>query len=97
MTKVTILGAGAMGFRMAKKLLGAGYPVTVFNRTEKHVLPLIDSGAVFPLCQASCLLYIWLFRKTCGACRFFFPLEICPGGIPSPTARGESLNLHLIR
>lgn len=47
MKHVTILGTGAMGTRMAKKLLAAGYAVTVFNRTEKHALSLMREGAIY--------------------------------------------------
>ena len=47
MTNVTILGTGAMGSRMATKLLEANHAVTVFNRTKKHALQLIDNGATF--------------------------------------------------
>lgn len=47
MTNITILGAGAMGSRFAKKLIETGYAVTVFNRTKKHALSVIDNGAKF--------------------------------------------------
>lgn len=47
MTKVTILGTGAMGSRMATRLLAENHTVTVFNRTKKQALPLIESGATF--------------------------------------------------
>ena len=47
MTNITILGTGAMGSRLAKKLLESNYAVTIFNRTKKHAMPLIDSGAKF--------------------------------------------------
>lgn len=46
MTNITILGAGAMGSRMAMNLLDAGYAVTVFNRTQKRALPLQQGGAL---------------------------------------------------
>ncbi|HHI92769.1 MAG TPA: NAD(P)-dependent oxidoreductase [Gammaproteobacteria bacterium] len=47
MTNITILGTGAMGARMAKRLLDAGYSVTVFNRTRERALPLTREGARF--------------------------------------------------
>lgn len=47
MTHISILGTGAMGSRMAKNLLAAGFTVTVYNRTEKHTAPLIANGATF--------------------------------------------------
>jgi len=46
MTNITILGAGAMGSRMAINLLEAGYAVTVFNRTQKRALALQQGGAL---------------------------------------------------
>jgi len=47
MKNISILGTGAMGSRLANKLIEAGYSVTVFNRTKSKALVLIDSGAVF--------------------------------------------------
>ncbi len=46
-TKPTIgwIGAGRMGFEMASRLLGAGYDVTVYNRTAAKIAPLIEKGA----------------------------------------------------
>lgn len=34
MTKIAFLGLGAMGRRMARRLIDAGHPVTVWNRSE---------------------------------------------------------------
>lgn len=45
MTQVAVLGTGLMGRALAEKLLAAGYPVTVFNRTRDKALPLIERGA----------------------------------------------------
>lgn len=40
------IGAGGrMGFAMAKRLLGAGHEVAVYNRTRSKVEPLAESGA----------------------------------------------------
>jgi 3-hydroxyisobutyrate dehydrogenase len=46
-TRPTIgwIGAGRMGFEMVKKLLSAGYDVSVYNRTRSKAEPLIDLGA----------------------------------------------------
>jgi 3-hydroxyisobutyrate dehydrogenase len=43
--QVTVLGLGAMGSRMALRLLDAGYQVTVWNRTEGSVQTLQTQGA----------------------------------------------------
>ncbi|GAA1250978.1 NAD(P)-binding domain-containing protein [Prauserella halophila] len=42
---VTILGTGAMGSALAGELLGAGHPVTVWNRTAERAVPLATRGA----------------------------------------------------
>jgi 3-hydroxyisobutyrate dehydrogenase len=45
MTGVAILGLGAMGSRMAARLLAGGHAVTVWNRTPMRARPLADLGA----------------------------------------------------
>lgn len=45
MKTVAFLGLGAMGSRMAGRLLTAGYSVTVWNRTPDRAGPLIARGA----------------------------------------------------
>lgn len=44
--KVAFLGTGLMGAPMARRLLGAGHAVTVWNRDRAKTLPLIEYGAV---------------------------------------------------
>jgi 3-hydroxyisobutyrate dehydrogenase/2-hydroxy-3-oxopropionate reductase len=43
---VAVLGLGAMGSRIADRLLAAGYPVTAWNRTQEKAMPLVERGAV---------------------------------------------------
>ena len=43
---VSVVGLGAMGSRVARRLLGAGYPVTVWNRSPASTAALADLGAV---------------------------------------------------
>ncbi len=43
--RVAILGLGTMGAGMAKNLLAAGFPVTVYNRTRAKAEPLAAAGA----------------------------------------------------
>ena len=43
--KLAFLGAGAMGARMAAKLLDAGHAVTVWNRTPERAAALVKAGA----------------------------------------------------
>lgn len=45
MITVGIVGVGAMGSRIARRLLGAGYEVVVWNRTSEKTQPLVDAGA----------------------------------------------------
>src|SRR5690349_12715283 len=39
------IGAGRMGFELARRLLQAGYDVAVYNRTRAKAEPLADAGA----------------------------------------------------
>jgi 3-hydroxyisobutyrate dehydrogenase-like beta-hydroxyacid dehydrogenase len=45
MITVGMIGVGAMGSRIARRLLGAGYEVVVWNRTMEKTQPLADAGA----------------------------------------------------
>ena len=47
MTRVALLGAGAMGSRLAQNLLQAQYELIVYNRTADRVKHLISQGAVY--------------------------------------------------
>jgi 3-hydroxyisobutyrate dehydrogenase len=44
-TALGFIGLGIMGQGMAKNLLAAGFPVTVWNRTPERLAPLVDAGA----------------------------------------------------
>lgn len=44
-TRVALLGAGIMGSRMAVRLLDAGYPLAVWNRSADKTAPLAARGA----------------------------------------------------
>src|SRR5258708_15648889 len=43
--RIGFIGLGGMGARMASRLLHAGYPVTVYNRTRRRAEDLERSGA----------------------------------------------------
>ena len=43
--KVALLGLGTMGMGMAGRLLGAGFPLAVFNRTARKAEALASKGA----------------------------------------------------
>jgi 3-hydroxyisobutyrate dehydrogenase len=42
---VTMLGLGTTGFRMAGRLLAAGFPLTVWNRSVERVREMETAGA----------------------------------------------------
>ncbi|NVO16297.1 MAG: NAD(P)-dependent oxidoreductase [Rhodoplanes sp.] len=42
---VAVIGLGRMGSGIARSLLRAGFPVTVYNRTEEKTRPLVEAGA----------------------------------------------------
>ena len=43
--RVALIGLGLMGSGMARRLLGAGFPLTVYNRNPERVAPLAAEGA----------------------------------------------------
>jgi 3-hydroxyisobutyrate dehydrogenase-like beta-hydroxyacid dehydrogenase len=45
MTRITFIGVGGMGGRMARRLLDAGHELTVWNRTPAKAEPLVEAGA----------------------------------------------------
>ncbi len=45
-TSVTVVGLGAMGSALARALLAAGHPTTVWNRTPGRTADLVEAGAV---------------------------------------------------
>ncbi len=44
-TKVALIGLGTMGAGMAGRLLAAGFPLTVYNRSAAKIQPLVSQGA----------------------------------------------------
>lgn len=45
MTTVAVIGLGAMGSRIARRLLDAGHEIVVWNRTAARAAPLVALGA----------------------------------------------------
>ncbi|MEM9348491.1 MAG: NAD(P)-dependent oxidoreductase [Planctomycetota bacterium] len=45
-TQLGYIGLGIMGLPMARNLMDAGYPMTVWNRTPGKARPLVERGAV---------------------------------------------------
>lgn len=46
MTRVALLGTGAMGSRLAQNLLHAEHELIVYNRTADRLKPLLEQGAI---------------------------------------------------
>lgn len=46
MRTVAVVGVGAMGSRIARRLVDAGYEVLVWNRSRERLTPLVERGAV---------------------------------------------------
>lgn len=44
-TPLAVIGLGAMGARMARRLIDAGQWVTVYDRTPERAAPLVEAGA----------------------------------------------------
>jgi 3-hydroxyisobutyrate dehydrogenase len=42
---IAFAGIGLMGLRMCRRLLAAGFPLTVWNRSPEKCAPLVDAGA----------------------------------------------------
>lgn len=56
MSTIAFIGLGNMGSGMARRLLGAGHRVSVFNRTREKALPLTASGARIAECpRTACI------------------------------------------
>ena len=55
---IGFIGIGAMGSRMARRLLAAGYPLTVYNRTPAKAQPLIAQGAQAAASSQAQVIYI---------------------------------------
>jgi 3-hydroxyisobutyrate dehydrogenase len=47
MSRIAILGTGAMGSRVAQNLLKAEHPLVVYNRSIDKVQPLLNQGAAY--------------------------------------------------
>ncbi|MDI2130662.1 NAD(P)-dependent oxidoreductase [Yinghuangia seranimata] len=45
MERIAFLGTGRMGLPMARRLIDAGHPLTVWNRTTARAEPLVAAGA----------------------------------------------------
>mgnify|MGYP001147747709 CR=1 FL=1 len=44
---IGVIGLGLLGTALAERLLGAGYPIRIFNRTRTKAGPLMERGAIW--------------------------------------------------
>ena len=54
--RVAVVGLGKMGEAIAERILDAGYPLAVFNRTAARAEPLRERGATVLAAAADALL-----------------------------------------
>jgi 3-hydroxyisobutyrate dehydrogenase-like beta-hydroxyacid dehydrogenase len=69
---LAFVGLGAMGSRLSRRLLEAGYPVTGYNRTASKAQPLVDAGmrlAVTPRDAAAAADVVFTMVSDDGALR----------------------------
>lgn len=53
MTRIGFIGIGLMGLPMCRRLLAAGYPLTVWNRSPDKCAPLVAAGATLATSPAA--------------------------------------------
>lgn len=53
MTRIGFIGIGLMGLPMCRRLLAAGYPLTVWNRSPAKCAPLVAAGATLATSPAA--------------------------------------------
>lgn len=54
MQRVGFVGIGLMGRQITRRLLMAGYPLTVWNRTKERAQEILDAGAAWAETPAAC-------------------------------------------
>lgn len=54
MQRVGFIGIGLMGRQITRRLLMAGYPLTIWNRTRKRAQEILDAGAAWAETPAAC-------------------------------------------
>lgn len=54
MQRVGFIGIGLMGRQIARRLLMAGYPLTIWNRTKERGREILDAGAAWAETPAAC-------------------------------------------
>ena len=53
MQRIGFVGAGLMGQQMSRRLLAAGFPVMIWNRTKEKAQPLLAAGATWGVTPAA--------------------------------------------
>ncbi|RRV15067.1 NAD(P)-dependent oxidoreductase [Pseudomonas saudiphocaensis] len=91
---IAFAGIGLMGLRMCRRLLAAGYPLTVWNRSPDKCAPLVETGArqansPAELCAAADIVLLCL-ADTAVVREVVFG----PGGIVEGARQGQLLVDH---
>ncbi|MCF6782869.1 NAD(P)-dependent oxidoreductase [Stutzerimonas stutzeri] len=91
---IAFAGIGLMGLRMCRRLLAAGYPLTVWNRSPDKCAPLVEAGArqansPAELCAAADIVLLCL-ADTAVVREVVFG----PGGIVEGARQGQLLVDH---
>lgn len=91
---IAFAGIGLMGLRMCRRLLAAGYPLTVWNRSPDKCVPLVEAGArqansPAELCAAADIVLLCL-ADTAVVREVVFG----PGGIVEGAREGQLLVDH---
>jgi len=74
------IGAGRMGAAMIERLLEAGHPVTVYNRTRSKIEPLVAAGAV-PAASIADLAGLDVVFTSVGSSEDLLAVTIGAGGL----------------
>jgi 3-hydroxyisobutyrate dehydrogenase-like beta-hydroxyacid dehydrogenase len=105
MSDISVIGLGAMGSALARALMGAGFSVTVWNRTAEKAAPLVAQGAALAgsaaeaiaaspgtvTCIASHDKTIELLRGAAGSLRGRTIIELSTGGATEAEALARLL------
>ena len=54
MQKVGFVGIGLMGRQITRRLIMAGFPLTIWNRTKERAQEILDAGAAWAETPAAC-------------------------------------------
>lgn len=89
---IGIIGLGLLGSALAERVIGAGFPTVVYNRTREKAKPLLDSGATWsdnPLADCERILVCLYTTETVEAVLDQLASSMRPGQIIIDTTTGN--------